>query len=153
LTKNNLDEEKPYYIFILNKINPVNFWKNCCSSKIFPQKDGVAYAGYKMPQGFHICYPCWVYCHKNKQVANQEDYEEPESPVEAVNSECGCASNLNVKCRFDCCPNYSVDPSIFELNAKSAKEFIEDEKLNFEKKKEERANQKIWKRDFDFERS
>lgn len=137
----------------MNKKNPNNFWKNCCASKIFPQKDGVTYAGYKMPQGFHICYPCWVYCHKGKKAEDDEDYEEPDSPVEAVSDECGCANNLNVKCRFDSCPNYSLDLSIFQPNALSAKSFIEDEKLNFEQRKEERANDRIRKREFDFERS
>lgn len=106
-----------------------------------------------MPQGFHVCYPCWVYCHQNRQIANEEDYEEPENALEAVSFECGCASNLNAKCRFDSCPSYSLDPSIFEINSISVKEFIDNEKMNFEKLKEERANKKIWNRDFDFEKS
>jgi len=150
--------DKVHYIFILNKKNPDNFWKNCCASKIFPQVKGVTYAGYKMPQGFHICYPCWVYCQQGKKAGEEEDYQEPESPVEAVKYECACESNLNVKCRFNSFPNYFSDPSIVKANLNSVDNFIDDEKLNFDKKKEERvkqkeerAKQKKMMRDFGFE--
>jgi len=58
-----------------------------------------------------------------------------------------------VKCRFNSCPDYSVDPKIFELNKNTCFNFIEEEKNNFEKKKEEKQNKKIYNRNFDFEKS
>lgn len=84
---------------------------------------------------------------------NDEDFEEPENPVEEVNSKCNCANDLNVTCRFTACPDYSNDSYIFSHTLSSIKSFIEEEKTNFEKKKIQIRDKKIWHRNFDFEKS
>jgi len=149
----NIDLKRSYYLFVLNINKPDNFWKSYCAKKIFTRKDGISFAGYKSPQGFYVCYPCWIYCYNNKRSENDEEYEESENPIEAVNKECCCSNDLNKTCRFSCCPDYLNNSNILELNMKNANEFIEYEKNNFEKKKEERSNKKIWNREFDFEKS